>query len=90
MKQHIGRIIATDAIFVGIDLEHILGPVWIVLQRRQHFDQPPAALVNEQTRPDVGFDVAEGCVEFSPTIHTICVGTAQRKGCRNGVLGIAN
>ena len=32
-----------------------------MLQRRQRFDQPPAPLVNEQTRPYAGLDIAERC-----------------------------
>ena len=48
IPERIRRIIAADAILVGIHLQHILRPIRIVLQRRQTFQQPRTPLMNEQ------------------------------------------
>lgn len=37
IPQRICRIISANSILISIDLQNILGPVWIVLQRRQAF-----------------------------------------------------
>ena len=47
IAQAIRRIIAANAIIVRICLQNIFGPVRIMLQRRQSFQQATASLVNE-------------------------------------------
>jgi hypothetical protein len=50
IPQRIRAIVPAGAILIGIDLQHVLRPIRIMLQRRQRFQQPPAPPMNKQPR----------------------------------------
>lgn len=59
VTQPVAAIISAHALLVCIQLEHILGPVGIMLQRRPRLNQPRAPFVDEQRPPDAGFHVPQ-------------------------------
>jgi hypothetical protein len=59
VTEAIGRVIAAEAVFVGVDFEHVFGPVGVVLHRRQGFQEESAALVDEEFRGQAAGGVAE-------------------------------
>ena len=78
IPERVCGVIAADALVIGVHLQNIFGPVRIVLQGRQRFNQPPTPFVNEQTRPDASLDIAEARQNFRPTVYAVRVRTAQR------------
>ena len=60
-----GSPIAPNSIIVCVNLENVLGPVRIVLERGKCFDQSAAALVDEQCRADPGIHIPDGTVALS-------------------------
>jgi hypothetical protein len=44
-------------IIIGINFQHIFWPVWIMLQRRQRFNQSGAAFMKKQGGTDAALDI---------------------------------
>lgn len=66
-----------SAVTVGVHLEHVLGPVRIVLHRGQRLDEPRAAAVDEHPRRHTGLDVSKQAQHFGPAILAIHLRGAQ-------------
>jgi hypothetical protein len=64
-----------DPVLIDIDLEHILRPIRIVLQRRQTFNQPRTPLVNEKSGHNARLDIAEALQNFRPAAAALRIGT---------------
>ena len=73
----VGGIVAALTVFIDINLEHIFGPVGVVLERGQAIDQASAAVVKEQARPDAGVRIAEEAEHLGPALNAIGVRRAK-------------
>jgi hypothetical protein len=52
IPEAVGGVIAAEAFFVGVHLQHVFRPIRIMLQCWQRFQQPPATLVDEELWSD--------------------------------------
>lgn len=59
ITESVRRVVAADAVVIRIDLEHILGPVGIVLEAGERVEEAGAAPVDEQRGFDAGRRIAE-------------------------------
>jgi hypothetical protein len=80
VAQRIGRIIAADAVVIGIHFENVFGPAGIVLERGEAIHQPAATRVEEEARSDGGSRIAQALEDLGPAVDSVHVG---RRRCPN-------
>ena len=67
-------VVAADAVLVGVLLEHVLGPVRVVLEARQAVEQIPARVEDLDAGRDAAADVAQPRQDLSRAVHPVGVG----------------
>lgn len=77
ITEGIGGVVAASALLIEVAFEHITGPVRIMLQIGQTFEQPRAALVDKERGQDAGVRIAETLKNCRPTGDAIHAGAAQ-------------
>ena len=73
IPQCIGGIVAAHAFLIGIHFQHVLGPVRIVLQAGQTFQEPRTAAMDEQAGSNARIRIAQAMEDLGPAIDAIGV-----------------
>lgn len=74
VAEGIGAIIATQALFINVRFENIAGPVGVVLQIGESFDEAFAAGMDEEFWLNPGGGTAETITDGRPAGNALRVG----------------
>ena len=87
VSEGVGGVIATDAIFIGIDFQDIFRTVWVVLKCGEGLGQATATFVNEELGRDSSGGISEALKDLRPTVDAIHVGRTEGDALAEVLLG---
>ena len=77
VAEGISRVIAPDAIVVGVHLEDVFRAIGVVLEGGQAINEPGAAAMDEEGGPDAGIGIAEGLMDGGPAVDAVPIRRAE-------------